>query len=340
MEQNFLSKIYDLAVVPSYTKAGYTLRSQEWPADEIDADLSSKIFLVTGASSGIGYAIARDLAFRNARVILLCRNAKKAHNVQKDLIALTRNNKIMIEICDLSKVNSIKRLTSRILDWYPRIDGLINNAGIMIHQKEFTEEGYEKTFATNVLGHFMLTYDLLPKLMQSKDPRIVDVTSGGMYTQKLNINLMLKGFKIHDGMKSYAQTKRAQVILCQIWGQKLKKLGFSHNCMHPGWVRTPGVETSMPKFFNFFEDILREPHEGSDTAVWLAAGKSVKGNYGQLYFDRVKRRQYLLPATKESKATRKHLWDLCLEITKKHATYLNSGSEELISNSDTDFDPY
>ena len=135
---------------------------------------------------------------------------------------------------------------------------------------------------------------MLSSRIKSKDT--IWVSSGGMYTEKLNVERTLNPPEPFDGMKAYARCKRAQVILA-------RRLG--HQSMHPGWTDTPGVQHAMPKFYDKTKTILRTLDQGADTIVWLAATRpSEKG----FWFDREIVSEYKMPFTKHSEAEEDLLW--------------------------------
>jgi NAD(P)-dependent dehydrogenase (short-subunit alcohol dehydrogenase family) len=132
-----------------------------------------------------------------------------------------------------------------------------------------------------------------------------------MYTRRLHLADPDWKKRSYDGVIAYAETKRAQVVLAEIWAEKLEGTSVVVNAMHPGWAETPGVEQSLPNFFRLSRAILRTPAEGADTVVWLAASERGRDSSGRFFFDRAPRRTHLLPFTKESEADRRRLWKLC-----------------------------
>ncbi|XP_015247691.1 PREDICTED: dehydrogenase/reductase SDR family member 12 [Cyprinodon variegatus] len=162
---------------------------------------------------------------------------------------------------------------------------LINNAGCMVNQRELTEEGLEKNFATNTLGTYILTTALIPALKKVEDPRVITVSSGGMLTQKLNVSDLQFEKGSFDGTMAYAQNKRQQVILTERWASQHKEIHFSS--MHPGWADTPAVQSSMPSFHAKMQSKLRTEAMGADTVVWLAvSAAAIKQPSGLFFQDR------------------------------------------------------
>jgi len=129
----------------------------------------------------------------------------------------------------------------------------------------------ETTVATQVLGPHVLTATLAPSLGRGLGS-IVVVSSGGMYSQRFDLDRLEMGPVGYDGVAAYARSKRAQVLLAEAWAVRLGAGGVSSYSMHPGWVDTPGLRAGLPRFYKLWRPLLRTPEEGADTAVWLAAG--------------------------------------------------------------------
>lgn len=145
----------------------------------------------------------------------------------------------------------------------------------MVHERKMTPDNLETNFSTNTLGTYYLTKALIPLLTAaSPDARVVTVSSGGMYNEKLDTtDLQFEKMKTFDGVKAYAQNKRAQVELTNRWAELYPNINFYS--MHPGWCATPGVEKSLPSLYKF-KNQLRAPSEGADTIIWAAASEEVK----------------------------------------------------------------
>jgi len=174
-----------------------------------------------------------------------------------------------------------------------------------------TVDGLELTFATHVVGPFRLTQLLRPALERSLDGRIVWVSSGGMYAQRLALDDPNWERRPYDGVRAYAETKRAQVVLAELWADALAPTGVVVNAMHPGWADTPAVRESLPRFHRVTSAILRTPAEGADTILWLAAAPKARSWSGRFFFDRTPRRTHFVPWTRERADERGRLWELC-----------------------------
>jgi len=307
--------LLDKTIVLSYTRLGYALRQPVWKVADLDVDMTGQVCLVTGASSGLGRATAEGLARLGATVYILARDQGKGGRVREAIRRRTGNENVRLEIADLSSLTSVRKLAQRFLDREHRMDVLINNAGALVSERGASVDGFELSFATNVLGPFLLTNLLIPPLKASAPSRIVNVSSGGMYTQKLDVGDLQFEQKPFNGVIAYAQAKRAQVILTEMWAEKLAGSGVTVNAMHPGWADTPGLQTSLPNFHRLTKRSLRTPEQGADTIVWLAAAESVAGASGKFWFDRRERDTHLLPGTRSSARDRQRLWDVCMHLS-------------------------
>jgi NAD(P)-dependent dehydrogenase (short-subunit alcohol dehydrogenase family) len=191
------------------------------------------------------------------------------------------------------------------------VDVLVHNAGVLPDERVETRDGLELTFATHVAGPFLLTRLLEERLAASPDGRVVWVSSGGMYTRRLTVDDPAWEERAYDGVVAYAETKRAQVVLSEMFAARLAPRGVTVHAMHPGWADTPAVASSLPRFHFLTRPILRTRNEGADTVVWLAAADRAADETGAFWFDRRQRRTHLLPWTHEAPADREALWSLC-----------------------------
>ncbi|XP_043927613.1 dehydrogenase/reductase SDR family member 12 isoform X3 [Protopterus annectens] len=194
---------------------------------------------------------------------------------------------------------------------------LVNNAGCMVNQRELTEDGLEKNFATNTLGTYILTTALIPLLETSEAPRVITVSSGGMLVQKLNVNDLQFESGQFDGTMAYAQNKRQQVILTEQWAKLHKNIHFS--VMHPGWADTPAVRSSMPDFYEKMKNRLRTEAQGADTVVWLAVSPAASHHPSGLFFQDRKPVSTHLPLaqTRSSQEEEEKLLKSLQQLTEK-----------------------
>ena len=307
--------VLDKTVVLSYTRLGYSLRQAAWKHTDLDVDMTGQVCLVTGSSSGLGRVTAEALARLGASVHMLVRSDSKGSWVREGIVRRTGNENVHLAHADLSSLNSVRTFAKRFRERQSRLDVLINNAGALLADRGTSVDGFELSFATNLLGPFLLTNLLIPLLEASAPSRIINVSSGGMYTQKLDVADLQYEHKPYNGVTAYAQAKRAQVILTELWAQKLAGSGVTVNAMHPGWADTPGVQSSLPTFRRWTQNSLRTPEQGADTIVWLAVAESVTGISGRFWFDRRERGTHLLRGTRSSAEDRERLWEECVRLT-------------------------
>jgi len=292
-----LDDFLEASVVLSYTRVGYWARRRHLP--KVTESMAGKVVVITGATSGLGEAAAKQLAQLGAKICLVGRSLQKLTQVQASI-----SPSVDIERCDLSLMKDIRQLASRLNERYPAIHVLINNAAVLPPERRETSEGLEVCLATNVLGHFLLTELLLPKLQASAPSRIVNVSSGGMYTTKVDLEDLPYTRTPYSGAKAYARTKRGQVWLTEEWAKRLAGQGVVVNAMHPGWANTPGVKTQLPLFYALTRPWLRTPEQGADTVVWLAASEEAGKVSGEFFLDRVARTKHRMARTQETAAER------------------------------------
>lgn len=310
-----IDDLLERTVLFGYDRIGYRIRSAGWNNQDQALDLHGRVFVVTGANSGLGFAVARELSQRGARVRLACRNAERAAAAEAQIRAQHPAASIQTDLADLAEPGDVRALAGRVLSEESRLDGLINNAGVLLHERSENSAGVERTFATNCLAYFSLGNLLAPLLASTPGGRVINVSSGGMYLARLNVNDPQFKERAYDGLQAYAETKRAEVALAALWSQT-PAFGAYAWSMHPGWADTTAVQQSLPGFRAVMQWTLRSAEEGADTIVWLAALKDAAAiTNGGFYFDRKARRTHRLERTRSSAAEIRRLWELCVELT-------------------------
>eukprot|EP00469_Lotharella_globosa_P012401 CAMPEP_0167778180 /NCGR_PEP_ID=MMETSP0111_2-20121227/4110_1 /TAXON_ID=91324 /ORGANISM="Lotharella globosa, Strain CCCM811" /LENGTH=372 /DNA_ID=CAMNT_0007668455 /DNA_START=62 /DNA_END=1180 /DNA_ORIENTATION=+ len=334
-----------IAGLSSFTKQAYEKASALFDHTK-PPNLDGRVFMVTGANSGIGYAATKAFLTGGGTVHMACRSQEKAATAREQLLKETGvpSDRCHVHIVDMSSVRQIKAFARTFCKgrFGARLDCVVNNAGCMHHKPEKTPEGNERNFATNTLGTFVLTEELLPILQKtpksiqqtSADPaRVITVSSGGAYTQKLDVKDLQTKSGFNDGTYIYAQNKRQQVALTEKWGRisesgmplrsdsKSPQRKVVFQSMHPGWVDTPTLRASMPDFYNQFKSKLRKPDQGADTIVWLATSKeSLNHPQGSFFLDR--------------KAQSKVLWGTWTSNTEQEADQLYTHLQALSKRSE------
>ncbi|XP_064360954.1 dehydrogenase/reductase SDR family member 12 isoform X5 [Dromaius novaehollandiae] len=230
----------------SLFRSGYESASKRFGPADVEVDVAGKSFLVTGANSGIGKATAKGIAKRGGTVHMVCRNKERAEEAKAEIMTETGNQSIFLHILDISNPKEIWKFAEKFKNEH-KLNVLINNAGCMVNQRELTEDGLEKNFATNTLGTYILTTALLPLLEKEADPRV-----------------------------------RQQVVLTEQWAKAHRNIHFS--VMHPGWADTPAVRSSMPDFYQKMKNTLRTEAQGADTVVWLAVSSEATKLPSGLFF--------------------------------------------------------
>ncbi|MDP2275861.1 MAG: SDR family NAD(P)-dependent oxidoreductase [Archangium sp.] len=279
----------DATVLFSFDRTGFRRHARAFDPVDLAVDLSGKTMLVTGANTGLGLATVKTLTKLGATVVMACRDLKRGNAAR----AGVQGNTELLQL-DLSSLAEVERFVKA---WGSRpLDVLINNAGVLPTERQTTAEGVELAYATNIVGPVALTEGVLPVLRSSRG-RVVTVSSGGMYPVKLDVQALRGEVKKYDGVAAYAQSKRAQVILNELWADREPLVTFA--AMHPGWADTAGVKASIPTFHRITQSILRSVEEGADTIVWLAACARVAGQSGKFWFDRAPAPTHAFPWTHE-----------------------------------------
>jgi NAD(P)-dependent dehydrogenase (short-subunit alcohol dehydrogenase family) len=238
-------------------------------------DVDGATILVTGATDGLGKRVARELAGKGATVLLHGRNSGRLEAALEEIHKETGSERLGPYLADLSSLAQVRALAERILSDQIRLDGLINNAGVIVREREESEDGFELTFAVNYLAHFLLTSLLLPLLRDSAPARIVNVASAGQSPVDFD-DVMLE--RRYDGMRAYAQSKLAQIMFTFELAGYVSGSGVSVNALHPASL----MDTKMVN--ETFGYTMSTVQEGADATVRLAVSPDLEGVTGR-YFD-------------------------------------------------------
>lgn len=295
-----------IAALRCFTRYGYSRGRKLWRP--MSTDISGKHIVLTGASSGLGYSAAVSLLEAGADLTLIIRDKTKIESMQASLEQATGRCASTVELADLSLLSDVRALADKLHAQAKPIDVLINNAGALFNDFAETQEGIERSVALLLLSPWKLTELLLP-LMTGHDAtaRVINVVSGGMYTQKLKLNQLMMEAEHYKGSVAYARAKRALTVLTELWSEQWREDNIVVNSMHPGWADTPGVQSALPGFRRLTQRVLRSAEEGADTIVWLARASEAGLVSGKLFLDREPRTTHLQSATTESTEERMQL---------------------------------
>jgi NAD(P)-dependent dehydrogenase (short-subunit alcohol dehydrogenase family) len=319
--RRLVDDLVEATVVLSFTDLGPTIRSRLFDWQDVDAvDLSGRVIAITGATSGIGRATAARLARMGAGVRLLGRDPAKLEHAATAIVEGAPAADVGTYRVDVSDLAAVRRTVEEINGAEPRLDALVNNAGALLTERATSVDGHELTFATMVLGPFVLTNGLTPLLARTAADagvaRVVNVASGGMYLQGLHLDDLEMEREPYRGTIAYARAKRALVTLTREWARQLRDRRIVVNAMHPGWADTPGIEASLPGFHRLIGPRLRTADEGADTVVWLVASDEPKGATGRFWLDRRPRATERLPWTGVDDDEGRRLWAACERMTE------------------------
>jgi NAD(P)-dependent dehydrogenase (short-subunit alcohol dehydrogenase family) len=297
--------LLEATVVGSFSRIGYGTRRAIWGwSAPPGRPLTGKVAVVTGATSGLGRALATRLAEVGVTVVVVGRDPDRISATRAAIISKTGNESVAVARCDLAKLSDVRAVADRLQHTHHRIDLLVHNAGALSRRHERTGDGIELTVQTHVVAPFLLTHELTDRLRSTPGAQVLTVSSGGMYTQPLR-SLDI-GAEDYVGTRAYALAKRAQVVLNEQWAARHPEVASFH-AMHPGWVDTPGLADSLPGFHRRMGPLLRSPEQGIDTLLWLA-GVAPPAASGRFWLDRRARWTSKVPWTRTAPGDAAALW--------------------------------
>ncbi|XP_057374716.1 retinol dehydrogenase 11-like [Daphnia carinata] len=255
--------------------------------------MTGKIVIITGANTGIGKETAIDLAKRGARVILACRDIRKADAAKDDIVRESGNNDVIVRHLDLASLKSVRKFAADILDSETRVDVLINNAGCVTTEKKLTGDGLEYQMQTNHFGHFLLTNLLLGLMKKSAPSRIINVSSTAysfiwsLDVNNLNSELHYSGYSFYNMV--YYYSKISQILCTRHLASLVRDSGVTVNCLCPGPVKTGIFRNANSWFFILlgvlYPFIFKTPKEGAETSIHLAVADEVANVTGEFFSD-------------------------------------------------------
>ena len=250
-------------------------------------DIRGKRVLVTGATSGIGFEVARSLAQQGANVVLVGRDSAKTARCVDEVRRASPSAEVTSLLCDFSRQADVRRLAYDVLHRFDRLDVLVNNAGGVFRQRTITEDGIEATFAVDHLGYFLLTQLLLERIVQSAPARIVNVASIAHRRGTMDFDDLFfeRGYRV---MRAYSRSKLANVLYTRALAQKLAGTVVTVNCLHPGAVDT-NIWSGAPAWTKPLLAVIRKllfipAKEGGRRIVRLVVDPELSNTTGQ-YFE-------------------------------------------------------
>ena len=246
-----------------------------------------KLALITGATSGMGYATAVEMAKKNYAVVMLGRNVEKGLQAAETAKRESGSQDIEFAACDLASLDSIRAFATEFIQKHDTLDVLINNAGVLTIKRQETQDGFEMQLGVNHLGHFLLTNLLLDLILDAEAGRIVNVSSGGhkwgtFYEEDPHMN------KSYNVIKGYGQSKLANILFTKELALRLQDTNVLVNTLHPGAVATNlGVDrkTGFGKtIYKLLTPVFQTPAEGAATAIFLASSPDIEGVSGEYFY--------------------------------------------------------
>jgi retinol dehydrogenase-12 len=240
------------------------------------------IAVITGTTHGIGTVTSQALARAGYTVVMLCRNVAAAALLARDIMQGTPGSRVEVVPCDLADLSSVRTAAGNVRAGFPRIDRLINNAGMVSTRRRFSADGHELTFATNHLGPFLLTRLLLPVLAPAA--RIITVASKVHYKGRMDLDTVDDRNARYSSTAAYARSKLANVMDTFLLDRQLTGSGVCVNCLHPGVVAT----NLLPGWLNLIRPLFKRniltAERGARTTLYLALDERAAGLHGQ-YLD-------------------------------------------------------
>lgn len=271
--------------------------------------IENKRVLVTGATSGIGREVAGRLASLGAEVVLACRDGVRAGSQADDINASTAMRRVTVMTVDTSDRCSIRAFAHQYRQRYGSLDVLVNNAGVLCPDRRTSVDGVELTFATNVMGYYLLTRELRGSLAAASAPRVVNVAS--TFAFDLDLDDLQRERRPYDGMSTYAQSKACDRLLTWSFARRLQPEGITVNAMAPGLVLDTGLYRDLPpEATQALEQYgSRNIIDGADTAVWLASSPELSGVTGRFFEQRTE-----VPCEFRNEGDEERLWQTCEEL--------------------------
>lgn len=288
------------------------------PQKTTDARLDGKLCVISGTTSGVGYQAARQLAKAGAQLVMICRNREKALKVQSEL-ARNFNAQADIIIADFQSLAEVARAGDEIAKTYPKVDVLINNAGVFNKQRQLTLDGHEMVFGVIHLASFLLTHKLLPNLKNGAPSRIIEINSEAHRFGGLNMKDLDWSKRPYIALQAYGAAKIAQLLTGLELAKRLEGSGVTVNMMHPGAVRT-NIGMNNNFFYRFYSRyiigwFLKDPLQSGKDIYYLAAAPELQSQTGK-YFNQTNEEKPASYVMKEGR--QEQVWERSLQIIQPY----------------------
>lgn len=277
--------------------------------------MKGKTVVVTGANSGIGRVTAQEIAKMGAQVVMVCRNKDKAKAVQDDINALTGINNCDLFLCDFSSQDSIRQFSEEFRKKYNKVDVLINNAGVILGERQVSADGFEMMYATNHLGYFLMTHYMLDLLKNADRGRVVNVASLAHRFTNMRWD-DLQAEKFFNSWIQYGLTKLSNILFNKQLSKYLKNTThITANCLHPGNINSNfgrSGNIALKFLMDNFGFVLTDVHKGAQTSIYLATSPEVIDKTGLYWY----RKNPTIPSMEAiSSDNAQRLWEISLKQT-------------------------
>ena len=256
------------------------------PQKHSSETMDGKVCVITGTTSGVGYQAAKRLAKAGARVVMIVRDAAKAEKLYAEICELSPYPPDYF-IADFTRLGTVRQAAEAILDKYPKIDVLINNAGVHMTTRKLTEEGHETAFCVNHLASFLIASLFLKRMVESAPSRIIQVNSEGHRFNGLKLDDLTWATRRYRGLAGYGASKTAQLMTVWEFTDLLKGTGVTINAMHPGAVKS-NIGHNNGKLYNFYsryliQPMLKNPEISGEAIYYLASSPEMEGVSGKFF---------------------------------------------------------
>jgi len=275
--------------------------------------MDNKIFVVTGATSGIGKALIEDLAKTGQTIVMVARDADRGSAVLNEITSATQNPNLDLQLCDLSVLSSVRNLAQILNSKYQKINVLINNASVYKRKRVTTVEGFEEMFATNHLGPFLLT-NLLLELLQAGvqengSAHVLNITAPS--TVQLDFN-DLQSEKKFNSLTAFGATKMANLLFTFALARRLENTGITINAIHPGLARSSLMKESFPLLRLFTWLISSPPQKVTENIVQPATASAYEQMSGKFLH---RGKEIEAPEYAYDHEAQQQLWDASERLT-------------------------